>query len=361
MWSNAVGVADRIPHSRPTVGPREEEALRRVIESRQLSAAGEVRAFEEEVARVVGVRGGVATSSGTAALHLVLLALGLGPGDEVVVPSYVCSAVLYAVLHTGARPVVVDVRPEDFNIDPEGVRRARTPRARALIVPHVFGAAADLEALSRCGLPVIEDVAQALGAHYGGRPVGSFGVASICSFYATKLITSGGEGGMVLSDDPVLLRRVRALSAPDGRSGGLRFNYKMTDLGAAVGRIQLNRLPEFLAARRELAACFEGELRGQGLALPRALPPADHVYFRYVVRHPAAGILLRALRTRGIEAKRPVKRPLHRILGAGDCPVADAVHRSSVSLPLYPSLRVEQARQIAATVRAALGGTGSRV
>lgn len=356
MWSSAVGVAERIPHSRPTVGPREAEAAHRVIESGQLAAGGEVRAFEDEVARAVGVRGGVATSSGTAALHLLLLALGLGPGDEVVVPSYVCSAVLYAVLHTGARPVVVDVRPDDLTIDPEGVRRARTPRTRAAVVPHAFGAAADLEDLLRCGVPVVEDVAQALGGSYRGRPVGSFGVASVCSFYATKLITSGGEGGMVLSDDPALLRRVRELSTPDARSGEPHFNYKMTDLGAAVGRVQLGRLPEFLAARRELAACYEAELRDLGLELPRALPPGDHVYFRYVVRHPRAGALLRALRARGIEAKRPVKRPLHWILGGGECTVADAAHRFSVSLPLYPSLRREQARQIAAVVRSALGG-----
>lgn len=343
-----------IPHSRPTVGVQEESAVRRVLSSGQLAADREVRRFEEELAASLGLVGGVATSSGTAALHLALLALGVGPGDEVLIPAYACSAVLHAVQATGARAVPVDASP-DGNLDPKAARALLSPRTQAVVVTHAFGTPADLDEVLGLGVAVVEDVAQALGARYRGRPVGSLGDVTVCSFYATKLITSGGEGGMVLARDPSLLRRARRLSTSDGRGGELRFNYRMSDLQAAVGRVQLGRLGEFLAARRRLAAAYDEALCGsavQRLALPP--PHAEAVPYRYVVLHAAAGRLLRRLRRAGVEAKRPVRQPLHRALALSGFPVADRLHATAVSLPIYPSLSEDQVRQVAAVARVAV-------
>jgi len=343
-----------IPHSRPTLGPEEEAAVRRVLSSGQLAADREVRGFEEEVAQFLGLPGGVATSSGTAALHVALAGLGVGPGHEVLVPAYVCTAVLHAVRATGARPVPVDVCP-DGNLDPQAARARMTPRTRAVVVAHAFGTPADLDAVLNLGIPVVEDVAQALGARYRNRPVGSFGHVTVCSFYATKLITSGGEGGMVLAQDRTLLERARRMCTSDSRGRAVRFNYRMSDLQAAVGRVQLGRLPDFLAARRRLAALYDRLLGGSGLErLPLPRDGREPVPYRYVVQHPAAGRLLRRLRLEGVEAKRPVRQPLHRALGVPGFPEADRLHATAVSLPIYPSLSEEQAREVAALARAAV-------
>lgn len=344
----------RVPHSRPTVGRAEEAAAKRVIASGQLAADEEVHHFEAEVAALLGLPGGVATSSGTAALHVALLALGVGPGDEVVVPTYVCSAVLHAVSATGARAVAVEVL-EDGNVDPDAVRNVRSRRTRAVVVTHAFGCPADVDALLRIGVPVVEDVAQALGAVWRGRPVGSFGQVTVCSFYATKMITSGGEGGMVLAQDRGLLRRARALCTSDARDRRQRFNYRMSDLQAAVGRVQLGRLGEFVSRRRALAVAYARALDVCGLGLPKpSSPDAQPVWYRYVVRSPEAGRLLLRLRRGGVEAKRPVKRPLHRILGLTGFPVADRLHGTSVSLPIYPSLSEDDVCEVAGLVRGAL-------
>lgn len=323
-----------------------------MLSSGQLAADREVQKFEEEVACCLGLAGGVATSSGTAALHVALVALGVGPDDEVLVPAYVCAAVLHAVRAAGARPVPVDVSP-DGNLAPEAARARVSRRTRALVVTHAFGTPADLEGVLGLAVPVVEDVAQALGARYRGRPVGSFGDVAVCSFYATKLITSGGEGGMVLARERRLLERARRLCTSDGRGPGVRFNYRMSELQAAVGRVQLGRLAEFLSARRHLAAAYDQALRGSGLErLPLPRGEAEPVPYRYVVRHPEAGRVLRGLRAGGVEAKRPVKQPLHRALGLAGFPEADRLHATAVSLPLYPSLSEGQAREVAALARA---------
>lgn len=344
----------QIPHSRPTLGPLEEQAARQVLASHHLAAGQEVRRFEEEVAAFLGLAGGVATSSGTAALHVALVTLGVGPGDEVVVPSYVCSAVMHAVTATGARPVPVDVLP-DGNLDPEAARRAVGSRTRALVVTHAFGAPADLDQLVRLRVPVVEDVAQALGARYRGRPVGSFGTVTVCSFYATKMITSGGEGGMVLAYDRSLLARARKLCTSDGRGDLQRFNYRMTDLQAAVGRVQLSRLQEFVARRQALAALYTGQLSGKGLELlPAEAWQTERVWYRYVVHGGDARRLLRGLRWAGVEAKRPIRQPLHRALGLKGFPMAEVLHATAVSLPIHPSLQEPEVVHVAQAARRTL-------
>jgi dTDP-4-amino-4,6-dideoxygalactose transaminase len=203
-----------IPHSRPTLGPEELRRVTRVFESRHIAQGEMVQRFEQTLAAKLGAEYAVCTSSGTAALHLTLLAMNIGDPDEVIIPSYVCSALLNAVNYVGATPVLADVDPETCNIDPADVKRRLTGRTRAIIVPHLFGLAANLDDLLNLKVPIIEDCAQAIGGSYHHKPLGSFGQAAIFSFYATKMITTG-EGGMVVSNSKKFIERTRDLREYD--------------------------------------------------------------------------------------------------------------------------------------------------
>ena len=331
-----------IPHSRPTIGPDDIRAVTEVMLSGHLAQGEKVRQFEEAVAAYLGRRGAVATSSGTSALHLALLALGLSAGDEVLLPSYTCVAVLHAVRYVGATPRVVDIEPEGYNLCADESRRRLTPRVKAAIVPHMFGMAADLAPLASLGIPLIEDCAQALGGSYRGRPVGSVGTITVCSFYATKMITTG-EGGMLLADSEVILRRARELRDYDGRTTlETRFNYKMTDMQAALGLSQLDRLSAFLARRRQLASRYTADLRNLPITLPTVKPERTHAFYRYVIGADDAPRMARRLSRRGIQCKAPVFHPLHGYLKQKGFPHTEAAMRTALSIPLYPSLTEEE-------------------
>ena len=329
-------------------------AAARVVRAGHLAQGPEVAALEAAVAAVAGCRHAVAVSSGTTALQLALSALGLGQGDQVIVPSYACTALLHAVWAVGAQPVVADVDPASGNLDAERVGRCCGPRVRAAIVPHLFGAAAPVAAIAALGVPVVEDCAMALGATRGGRPLGSLGSVAVCSFYATKLVAAG-EGGMVLTHDADLAAAVRGQRSYDGLPADRpRLNAKMTDLAAAVARVQMDRLPDFIASRRRLAARYAAALAGLGLALPAA--DTERVWYRYVVQTPddATG-LLQAVNQRGVAARRPVPNPLHLELGLPDAqfPGASQAWRQNVSLPLYPTLTESEFDRVVEAVRRA--------
>lgn len=335
-----------IPHSSPSIVAQDLRAVEDVLRSGQLAQGRVVRAFEEAVARVLHRRDGVATSSGTAALFLALRALGISEGDEVLLPSYTCVALVHAVRSAGGVPVLAEIDPESFNICPDDARRRLTPRTRAIIVPHMFGRPANLGPLLDLGVPVIEDCAQALGAMYQGRPAGSFGVLTVCSFYATKVITTG-EGGMVLSDSLGLLDKVRDAREYDGREDLLpRFNYKMTDLQAALGLSQLQRLDAFVARRRELAGAYSLRLASTHADLPRETPDIRHIFYRYIVRCPQASAVAEAIQNEGVQSPPPVFRPMHQLIGGGIFPRTDEAAASALSLPIYPSLSTQQADRI---------------
>jgi perosamine synthetase len=305
-----------------------------------------VAKFEEEVGRFLTLPPGVATSSGTAALHLALLALGIGPGDEVLLPAYVCSAPLLAVSHAGAVPVLVDVEPVTGNMHPLDLKKRLTRRSKAIIVVHLFGMPAAIEELTAPGLPVIEDCAQAMGARQERGQVGTFGDLAVCSFYATKLITTG-EGGMLLGRDHSLLQRARDLREYDKKdSFKVRFNYKMTDIQAAMGRVQLEKLGRFLARREALAEVYTARLASSSRCI---LPPRTRgrIYYRYAISVPQnPTFLTRRLFDRGVETARPVYRPLHHYLEQKGYPGADDAWRSHLSLPLHPSLVPEEVLEV---------------
>lgn len=348
-----------ISHSRPSIGPEDFRAVTEVLASGHLAQGAMVDRFERSLAVSLGLTGGVAVNSGTVALELGLRALGVGPGDEIILPSYVCAAPWQAIQRVGAQARLVDIEPDTFQISATAVRAAMTSKTRAIIVPHLFGLPADLTALASLGVPIIEDCAQTLGARERGRLVGSVGALTVCSFYANKLLCTG-EGGMVLSRDAALLERVRALREYDGAPtlAPMATNLKMTDLQAAIGLAQLDRLAEFLERRATLAERYRDALDGTAVELPIVPDGRTHVYYRFVVRVPADAGGTRSvqdwiarLECRGIQCRKPVFRSLHRYLELDGFPASEAAERQALSIPLYPSLTDDEAAQIIMAMR----------
>lgn len=328
-----------IPHSRPAINEEDMKRVLAVLQSGSLVQGEEVRQFEIEMASFIGVKSAVAVSSGTAALHLALLALHVGPGDEVIIPSFVCTALLNAVRLVGATPVLADIDERHFNMAANDVQRRLTPKTKALIVPHLFGQAADLGELVALGIPVIEDCAQSLGSHYLGKMTGSYGVISIFSFYATKLLATG-EGGMVMSCDDRLINDILDLRDYDEKDHDrLRYNYKLTDIQAALGRSQLERLPDFLKRRQSIAQQYDHTLQSLGFPVPSKQPDRDHIYYRYILTHHHAQTLINAMNDRGVACRRPIYRPLHYYLGGTNFPVTERAWQCTLSIPIYPGLQ----------------------
>lgn len=346
-----------ISHSRPTIEADDIAWVSRVLASGHLAQGIEVRAFEEETAAWLGLRGGVATSSGTAALHLALLALGVGPGAEVLVPSYTCVALLHAVHLAGARPRIVDSAADGVQMSVEDAAAQVSPATKAIMLPHMFGMVAPVEAFRRLGIPIIENCAQALGATSQGRPVGSVGDVTVLSFYATKMITTG-EGGMLLSHVEGLLDEARDRRDYDKRADyRLRFNYKMTDVQAALGRSQLRKLPRFLERRRAIAGGYHAALQR---VAPSYTPPAEgSACYRYVLAVPDVDGFIRSLAARHIEAQRPVFRPLHELIRR-EAPRAARTFQHAVSIPIYPSLTDDEVRVILDLAAEVAMGQGAR-
>ncbi|MDD1659818.1 MAG: DegT/DnrJ/EryC1/StrS aminotransferase family protein [Methanomicrobiales archaeon] len=358
----------RIPIARPCIGPEEVEAVRRVMESGNLAQGEAVAAFEREFAAFSRVKHAVAVNNGTAALHAALLAAGIGPGDEVIAPSFTFIATATSVSMCGAVPRCVDVDDRSFNLDPEAVERAVTPATRAVVGVHLFGQLCDVAALSGIcedhDLAFIEDAAQAHGATFRGLPAGSFGEMGCFSFYATKNMTTG-EGGMVTTDSDDLAATLRLL-VNHGQSRKylhtrLGYNYRMTDMAAAMGLVQLRRLPALNAARGEHARYLDGHLRREGILTPRRKAGFSHVYHQYVIQvmpeFPLARDRLAAyLGEKGIGTAVHYPMPIHLqplyggIPPGGPCPVSERLAGTVLSLPVHPGVSGEDLAFIAETV-----------
>jgi dTDP-4-amino-4,6-dideoxygalactose transaminase len=336
-----------IPHSRPTLGQEEVRAVAEVIKSGHIAEGEAVWRFEKVFAQKIGVEDAVAVSSGTAALHLALLAMGIGPEHEVIIPSYVCSALLHAVKYVGAQPVPAEIDPLTYNIDPDDVKRRITTRTKAIIVPHMFGLTADLDELLKLAIPIIEDCAQAVGGTYHQKPLGTFGDAAIFSFYATKMMATG-EGGMVTSQSPGILARIRDLKTYDGKvADRVRYNYKMTDVQAATGQIQLARLEGFIEQRRKIARLYVKRLKSLNIKLP--VETAEHIYYRFVIGlETDCDGFIQKLAQKAVGCARPVFLPIHRHLKKDGYPITDKIWQTSLSIPIYPSLSNSEIEQIIA-------------
>ncbi|MWB97266.1 DegT/DnrJ/EryC1/StrS family aminotransferase [Agromyces seonyuensis] len=363
---------DLIPVAKPLIGEEERAAVDRVLASGMLAQGPEVAAFEREFAeRFTPGRPVVAVNSGTSGLHLGLLAIGIGPGDEVVVPSFTFAATANAVVLAGATPVFADIDPVTFCIDPEAVAALLTPRTAAVVPVHLFGQPADMAALAALqrehGFRVFEDAAQAHGATLGGAPVGTFGDGGMFSLYPTKNMTAG-EGGMVVLADEESARRVRLL-----RNQGMErqyenevvgFNARMTDLHAAIGRVQLTKVDAWTAQRRANAAFLDAALAGI-VTTPAVRPEATHVYHQYTIRVPEDrdGFVAALREEHGVGSGVYYPIPAHRLPSlrehaGADLPQTDLAAAEVVSLPVHPSVGADDLERIAAAV-AAVAGAGA--
>ncbi len=323
----------------------------------------QVRSFEAEFAARVKVKHAVAVSSGTAALHLALMAAGVGAGDEVIVPSFTFLATATSVLLTGARPVLVDVDWETLNISGTSIKKAVTPRTKAIIVVHLYGLPVRMdevmEVASEMGLVVIEDAAQAIGALYRGRPVGSIGDMGCFSFYATKNITTG-EGGMVTTNNDELAERLRLLRTHGQLEPSnpyiLGYNYRMTEYAASLGRSQLKKLDKFLMLRRRNARILTEILENTEAILPFEPKWGRHAWNLYTIRVKHRDELYEYLRKMGIGASIYYRRPVHKLklfenLGYGRLKLYNAENaaRTVISLPIHPRLTEEETAFIGET------------
>jgi perosamine synthetase len=338
-------VTDFIRLARPDVGEEELAALAEVVGSGQLTMGEKVFELEEALARAVGTAHAAVVSSGTAALHLALLALEIGPGDEVVVPSYTFPATANVVELCGARAVLVDVDPDTFNVDPAAVAAAVTPRTRAVMAVHLFGRPVEWEALQTAvpqEVALIEDAAGALGARYRDTPCGALGVAACLSFHPRKIVTTG-EGGAVTTDEAALDAAVRRLRhhgwATLGDMPAPGFNYRLPDLLCALGVPQVARLEQLLEARERVAGWYTERLENL-VTTPAAAEGDRHGWQAYVVQLDRRDEALEGLRAEGIEAQIGTWA-VHRLepyRSQGPFPGADRAFERALALPFHTSL-----------------------
>ncbi len=354
-----------IPVARPIIGKEEEDAVLAALRSGQIAQGARVEEFERRFAALIGSPFAVASSSGTASLHLSLLALGIGKDDEVITSPFTFIASANVMLYVGARPVFADIDPITFNIDPAAIEAKITPRTKAILPVHLYGCPANMtricEIAQRHGLAVIEDAAQAHGASIGAKAVGTFGVGNF-SLYPTKNITSV-EGGMLTTSDERLAGRVRQLrnhgQTERYRHEILGFNLRMTDIHAAVGLAQLGRLAEWTAKRQFNAQFLTKGLRDV-VTTPAVPEGYSHVFHQYTVRIPGGrrDAVAAGLRERGVGSAVhypiPVhQQPLYQSLGYADSlPHAEQAAREALCLPVHPSLTTEDLDKIVQEVRA---------
>jgi dTDP-4-amino-4,6-dideoxygalactose transaminase len=352
-----------------------DAAVLRVLESTQYTLGDEVAAFERSFAGYCGAAEGVGVNSGTSALHLALLAAGVGPGDEVITVPFTFVATVSAIVYTGARPVLIDIEPDFYTMDPARLEAAITPRTKAIVPVHLYGQPADMDPILRIaaarGIPVIEDAAQAHGAEYNGRRCGSMGQTACFSFYPGKNLGAYGEAGAVVTSDADAARRIRVL-----RSWGEErryehavkgFNYRMDGIQGAILRVKLKYLDAWTEARRDRARQYRTALADTVVRMPAERPNARHVYHVLAVRVPdrddwRARLTAAGIQT-GVHYPIPVHlQPAHRDLGysAGDFPISEAAAADVLSLPIFPELTDAQIGAVAGVFRADTGRPGSR-
>jgi dTDP-4-amino-4,6-dideoxygalactose transaminase len=346
-----------------------DAAIRRVLESSQFILGDEVAAFERAFGPYCGASEAIAVNSGTSALHLALLAAGVGAGDEVITVPFTFVATVSTICYANARPVFVDVDPEYYTMDPSHVEAAITPRTKAIVPVHLYGQPADMDPIldiaRRHGLTVIEDAAQAHGAEYKGRRCGSMGEIACFSFYPGKNLGAYGEGGAIVTSNADLAHRMRLL-----RNWGEErryehtlkaFNYRMDGLQGAILGVKLQHLEEWTERRRSRARAYRAALAESGIGLPAERPDVRHVYHVFALRLPDRDAVRARLTEQGIQTgvHYPIPlhlQPAHRDLGytRGDFPVAEKVAREVLSVPIYPELTDDQVHTVAAALRTAV-------
>ena len=350
-----------------------DAAIAATLAENRFIAGPQLEAFEREFAGYCGVRECVGVSNGLDALSLILRALDIGAGDEVIVPADTFIATWFAVSHVGAKPVPVEPDEATFNIDPYKVAAAVTSRTRAIMPVHLYGRPADMDAVNavarRHNLAVIEDAAQAHGASYCGRRTGSLGTAAGFSFYPTKNLGALGDGGAVTTDDPRLARRIRRLQSYGSPERYVHteigFNQRLDELQAAILRVKLRHLDRWNAQRRAVAAAYRARLAATPLRLPNEPEDEGHVWHLYVVRPPDRAAFQRGMGACGVGtlthyAVAPHLQEAYRSLGlsVGALPISEKLHAEVVSIPMWPQMSNAQIDEVCSSAKAVLAETG---
>lgn len=358
-----------IPVAKPLIGEEEIEEVEKVLRSGFIAQGPRVAEFEEAFASYVGTKHAIATTSGTTALHLSLLALGIGNGDEVITTPFSFAATGNCALYVGARPVFVDIDPQTFNLDPEGIEAAITEKTKAILPVHLYGQPAKMDRIKEIseehGIPVVEDAAQAHGAMFKDKMIGSIGDMACFSFYPTKNMTTS-EGGMITTNNTELADMARILRAHGEKEryhhSVLGYNFRMTDIAAAIGLVQLKKLDGFNQKRIENAEYLTEHLKGiSGIEAPFVSPQVKHVFHQYTVRikdgkrNDVMNFLNQEGIGTGIHYPVPIyKQELYQNLGYNDkCPETEKAASEVLSLPVHPSLSVEDLETIVISLEAA--------
>lgn len=328
-----------IPHYRPSFGQEEITAVTGVVRSGQIAQDGQVRSLEQMFSQNLGRRYACAVSSGTTALILALKALKVGAGDEVIIPSYTCTALWQAVTAVAAIPVYAEIENETFNLDPQSVKLKINKRTKTIIFPHMFGQPGLIKEIMTFGIPVIEDIAQAYGAVIEGEPAGHLGTVCVGSFYATKII-GAGEGGIVLSDSQEIIESVQDMREYDEKADlRPRQNAKMTDLCAAIAIEQIKKYPQFAARRLAIIENYR-KVTGLNFLVPTNSSTLIPNYYRCIATHPEkqAGECVAAAFKMGARFRHPVYRPLHLYESKESLPRTEQAWQSQFSVSLFPSM-----------------------
>jgi dTDP-4-amino-4,6-dideoxygalactose transaminase len=339
------------------------------LEKTQFILGPNVEAFEREAAEFLGAKHAVAVASGTDALHLALLAAGVGPGDEVVTTPFTFIATAEAIRYVGATPVFVDIDPKTFNIDPAKIEAAVTSKTRAVLPVHLFGQPADMEAIGavcrKHGLLVVEDCAQSFGADIGGRMTGTIGLMGAFSFFPSKNLGCYGDGGMVTTDSADLAERVRVLRNHGSKvryhHSVIGFNSRLDELQAVILRVKLKRIGSFNEGRRRVARLYRERFAGTAVVPPFEDGKGTHIYHQYTVLTDRRDAIMKALSGRGIASAVYYPIPLHRqeVFAADyrgvSLPVSEETAARCMSLPVFPEMTEAQVREVADAVLAAAG------
>jgi perosamine synthetase len=345
---------EMIPHSRPTLSDRDIEAVVNVLRSGMIAEGSLCAEFEREFAAYVGAARAVTVSTGTLAIQLALLALGVGHGDKVLMPTFMSRAPLDACFAIGGQPVPVD-SDLDYNMNHELIAPL-VKDVKAIIAPHILGITADIKAIREFGVPVIEDCAHSIGGTYNNQRLGTFGDITIVSFHATKVMTTG-EGGIVSSCRADIVDKIRELKSNDKGKYHGRYLYPMTDMQAALGMSQLKQLDSFIEKRWQIADCYFSELKDLNCRLPFDLQNKS-IFYRFPIQSdfPAEEIIKRYA-AYGVHVRKPVCILLHQLLqrGASEYPIAEDLLKKTISLPIYPALKSEEMERIVEVTRKIFG------
>lgn len=357
----------KIPISKPYITREDISGVVSVLETGQLSLGPKHTEFERFFAKKIGTKFAVAVSSGTAGLHLAMLAAGIGPGDEVVTSPFSFIASANCILYVGAKPVFVDVDPETFNIDPKKIEAKITKRTKAILVVHIFGQAADMNPIVKIAkkhkLKIIEDACESVMAEYQGKKVGTFGQSAVFAFYPNKQMTTG-EGGMITTNSEEIYKMCKSL-ANQGRSDNIQwldhqylgYNYRLDEMSAALGLSQLRKLDFMISRRRQVAGWYNDFFKNYGdiVTTPKIAPGNTHTWFVYMVR--IIGVnrdkVIKILVKKGISSK-PYLPSIHLFdfykkrfgYKVGAYPISEKISRTSIALPLYVGLKKEDVNYI---------------